>query len=282
MDWVIGNTGPLVAENNGDATLLYDLSYSDVKAPELFNRRQMSGAMLDGRTAYFDEQAPDYVPVKSKEHLAGFTQGGGYGLMDEVVDYPEDVIGLTNAELNDRFGICLFGYLMPDDADDDTRITGGKLAPETRDPPTTLRLGATDATAGDGFETVSEAEATSGECLRSTGTIANPPTDEDGASAASFDFECDSGTYYLYTKLWTDAWNGDTLYYRVDNGSWRAAPKLKPPIGFEWYEAAERNGPAHEHNLDAGTHTLDIALSNDDILFDSVLLASDATVVGGR
>jgi hypothetical protein len=281
LDWVIGNTGPLVAENNSLDTLRYALSLRDVKAGELFSPRARAGATVNGRPAFFHEQRADYVPIESADELVTATLGGGYGNMADVIDGdPEDVIGLTNRELMDRFGVATAGSLLPDDADDVPYVAGGQLGPaDPQQPSTTVWIDPTTGDTGEGFDVVSEIEASNDRCLRvnDTGT-ASPP--ESSANVAEVSFDCAAGTYTIFARIWTSAWNGDTVFFRVDGEEWLAAEKLKQPRGFKWFEVEPDGGSPYEIELEEGEHTIEIGCANDGVLIDKVLVAENPVAIG--
>ncbi|WP_206536530.1 G8 domain-containing protein [Halococcus saccharolyticus] len=287
IDWKIGNTGPLVAERNDDGAgkqplLRHDLSYDDVKAGELLGLARNRGTVLDGRTVYYEEQRPDYVPIKSEAELVTVTTGGSYGHMTDVIGHDDAgaVIGLTNQELMDQFGVSLGGSLLPDTAVGEDYVTGGVLDPINRStPPEAAWL---DVAAGDilsGAEVVSDANTESGEAVRVTTGTDEPPADD--ASVVSINFDVSEGTYSLYGRFFTRSWNGDTVYTRIDDGTWNAWEKLKPPNGFKWYTAAPNDESEYTWDLSAGTHTLEIGCPNDGVLLDKLFIASDATILGG-
>ena len=64
---------------------------------------------------YFDEQVPGFVPVPEDSEIAMYL--------------PEALIGLTNAEMQDAFGISFGGALTPETTMPDARISGGLIGP---------------------------------------------------------------------------------------------------------------------------------------------------------
>lgn len=287
IEWKIGNTGPLVAERNDDGaggqpSLSHELSYDDVKADELLGFARNQGTILDGRTVYYEEQHPEYVPIESKEELVTVTTGGSYGHMTDVIghDDAEAVIGLTNQELLDQFGVSLGGSLLPDTAVAEEYVTGGMLDPVDRStPPEAAWL---DVAAGDipsGADVVSDDSTESSEAVRVRTGTSEPPADDTSVILMKFDIS--EGVYSLYGRFFTSSWNGDTVYARIDGGEWNAWEKLKPPNGFKWYTAAPNDESKYTWDLSAGTHTLEIGCPNDGVLLDKLFITADASVLGG-
>ncbi|MEM7526960.1 MAG: G8 domain-containing protein [Pseudomonadota bacterium] len=64
---------------------------------------------------FFDEQAADFVPVPEGSELAFYL--------------PEELVGLTNAEMQDLYGILFGGALIPQGATPDGRVEGGVVGP---------------------------------------------------------------------------------------------------------------------------------------------------------
>ena len=271
VNWGLDNTGPAIIDGNDLETVRHDFEPNNQKAEEVFEFGRTFGVRIDGRTSYVEESAPDHVPFPDEDSL------GGINNIESTLDSVDDetaLIGKSNADLQDEFGISVGGALMPDDAVSEPFLQGAKLDPvESRTPPRTVWMDAADASGGS-FETVDAVDAAGGKALRCTGSDA--PRDE----PASLDFECAAGTYKLAARVWPDSWNGNTVHFRLNGGEWLPAEKLKPASGFEWHDVEPNDGDPYQVNLSEGTHTLDIACGNDDVLLDEVFLSSDGTVLG--
>jgi hypothetical protein len=260
VDWSIESNGNVVLDDNDLDTVRYELEYFDVKADELFYFHRSKGTRIDGRTVYWSEAAADYVPVEN---------AGAIDQMDRVFDDPSATEGLTNQELQDQFGVSVGGALLDSDVVSEPFVDGGYLDPATEEnPPASVYVDAADAETTGSFEVVSEPDAAGDRCLRATGSGA--PKDD----PASLTFECAAGTYTLHGRVWPDAWNGDTVSYRIDGGTWRDAEKMKSPVSFDWHDASPNGGDAYTWDLEEGTHTLEIACGNDDVRIDEIFLGT--------
>lgn len=272
VNWGFDNVGPAVLDGNDLNNVRYEFEFQNQKASEVLEFSQERGVRINGRTAYVDESAPDYVPFPDEESL------GGINNIESKIDSVDDetnLVGLTNAEMYDQYGICIGGRPMPSDVVEESYYPGGTLDPKTeKDPSDRVWLDSENASTLGGWEVISEPDSANGECLRCTGS--SSPKD----NPASLSFDCLSGTYNIYVRARPDAWNGDDIHLRVDGGEWKMAEKLKTPVGFEWHDASPNGGSLHEWNLSEGSHTLDVACGNDGVLVDEVFIVSDETVVG--
>lgn len=84
------------------------------------------GITLDGNEVYFDEQAADHVPLPDQGTLDPMRDQGvlnQYLLPDGVT--ATDLVGLTNQEMMDQYGVAVEGAIVPDSAGRDPAIDGG-------------------------------------------------------------------------------------------------------------------------------------------------------------
>lgn len=272
VNWSFDNAGPGVFDGNDLQSVRFDFARRNQKAPEIFEFDQDRGVRIDGRTAYVEESAADSVPFPDQDSL------GGINNLDDVFPVSEDeLVGMTNAEMQDEFGVSIGGALLPSDAVSEPWLTGALVDPAGgRDPPGSVYVDSTTTESTGGFEVVSDPDAANGECLRCTGS--SSPKDD----PASFSFDCAAGTYTVQGRIRPDSWNGDTVHVRVDGGTWYDAEKLKSPVGFRWHEAEPNGGDPYEWELSEGTHTLEVACGNDDVLVDQLFVTSNAAVLGGH
>jgi len=269
VNWSFDNSGPAVLEGNDLNLVRHRFQRINQKATEVFHFSQEYGLRIDGRSAHVEASAPGFVPFPDEDSLSGINN------LDNVFDDPNATVGMTNAELMDEYGVAISGALLPDDAVTESFVEGSLLDPEGgRNPATSVYLDSVDADSLGAFEVVSEPDTAGGECLRWTGSSA--PKDD----PASITFDCASGTYAIYARVRPDAWNGDSVYFRIDGGTWKEAEKLKSPVGFEWHDASPNGGDDYEWQLSEGTHTLELACDNDDVLVDEIFLGSDQEVLG--
>ena len=269
VNWSFDNVGPAILEDNDLDTARHKFQRLDQKASEVFEFDRYRGMRIGTRSAHVEASDPSYVPFPDEDSLSNVNN------LDDVFPNSEATVGMTNAELVDEYGVAISGRLLPDDAVGESSVEGSLLDPaEPRDPPTSVYLDSTDVHSLGAFEVVSESDVAGGECLRCTGS-STPKADP-----ASVSFECAAGTYTVHGRIRPDTWNGDSVYYRIDGGTWREAEKIKSPVGFEWHDASPNGGDPYEWDLSEGTHTLEFACGNDGVLVDEVCLTSDGNVLG--
>lgn len=258
---------------------------------------------LDGRQLYFDEQAPDYVPIPDAERLSelGFKHHDALSELQE--DYqdglslagvvPSDLIGKSNRELMDQYGIAVEGGVMPDDAVDDPRVRGGTLA---ADPHATVTVDAGRAGSEGGGGTgalsvASDPTAAGGRSLVASdrGRRPDPPADPD----AEYTVEVPTaGEYAIWARLYAPTsvpggkWAATGFWMRVDDGDWidmRVARRSDTwrwtPVQTAWPD--DYSDPlAHEtYQLGAGTHTIEVGFAGRGAKLDGVLLTDNRHTV---
>ncbi|MFO7927797.1 G8 domain-containing protein, partial [Natronomonas sp.] len=112
IQWSFDNAGPTKLENNEFDTLLHEFQPLGQKATEVFEFDQRRGVQVDGRTSHVAQSVPDFVPFPDEDDLSGVNNIEDIeGVSDETA-----LVGLTNAELMDEYGIAVGGALMPEDA----------------------------------------------------------------------------------------------------------------------------------------------------------------------
>lgn len=271
VNWSFDNVGPAILDGNELEAVRHKGGFMNQKATEVLTFGRSRGVRVNGRSAHVERSAPDFVPFPDTESL-----GSVNNIEDiETVDDETDLVGLTNAEMLDGFDICVSGKVLPADAVEASVVEGSLLDPSAqRNPPRDLHLDATNVDSLGAFEVVSEPDAARDKALRCTGS--GSPKD----NPASVSFDCAEGTYSVTARVWPDSWNGDTVSFRIDGGTWKDAEKLKSPIGFRWHDASPRNGDTYEWELSEGTHTLEFTCENDGVLVDELFIGSGQEVLG--
>jgi hypothetical protein len=269
--WGFDNAGPAILDNNEFDTLKHEFQPLNQKATEVFGFSHSRGVRVDGRTSHVKESASDFVPFPDEGSLGGINH-----IEDiESVDDERDLVGMSNAELMDEYGIAVGGALLPEDAVEEP-YTESLLTPVGgRDPPTSVSLGSQDALALGQWEIESGEDVSNGEYLTPSST------DSSEDDPAEFSFDCQEGTYTVYLRVRPSAWSGDDVDIRLDGEKWYTAEKLKDPKGFSWSDVSPNNEDPYEFPLEEGEHTLEIRAENEGLKLDEVCLTSDATVVGG-
>jgi len=83
-----------------------------------------SVASLNGQSLYFDSQRPAFVPIPTRADVSDVDEDALSDLTDVK---PGQLVGKTNAELWDEFGISVEGEVIPDDAGRTAGVEGGYL-----------------------------------------------------------------------------------------------------------------------------------------------------------
>jgi hypothetical protein len=206
VNWSFDNAGPAIVDNNDLDLVRYDFEPNNQKAGDVFEFGRGDGVRINGRSAYVEESAAAYVPFPDEESLDSINN------IESTIDSVDDeteLVGLTNAEMQEQFGVSLGGALAPADAVSEPWVEGALLDPaDGRTPPTSVHLNAVEADTLGGFEAVGEPDASEGKALRCTGDI----------TPASIEFECAAGTYTIRARVRPGAWNGDDVSFRIDGG----------------------------------------------------------------
>lgn len=80
------------------------------------DRIVVNNSQFDEQRLYYDEQAPDYIPISEQN-------------IDEADGrYKLDILQKTNQQLFDAFGLCFAGAILPEDAINVERVLGGKIS----------------------------------------------------------------------------------------------------------------------------------------------------------
>jgi hypothetical protein len=253
---------------------------------------------LDGRELYFDEQAPDHVPIpdadrlselsfKHHDSLAELAEDYQHDLeLDEIV--PADLVGMTNRELMDAYGIAVEGAVAPADAVDDPRIRGGRIAAE---PYATARVDASEADATGRLSVVDDPTAAGDASLAAPDRDRrrDPPASPDATYEISVPAD---GEYALWARLFAPTtlpggrWATTGFWIRVDGSDWIDATAKRESDTWEWLPVQsawpdDYSDPlAHEtYALAAGTHTIDVAFAGRHARLDELYLTNNLRTV---
>ena len=256
-----------------------------LRIDELFWPGWDDGMLVDGRPAYFGEQAPDSVPVPTTHALRQLVEPGSE-TWNEVGERlgaePRALIGKTNAELQEAFGIAAYGGLMAGDAELSPIVSGGRVAPANPTSASTVWLDAAQGEIGEIFQRGEDASAGNGSyiAVRGARSRGEPPT-RSGISTYTVDVE--PGAYEIYGRVW--AKDGNSFWLRVDHGEWIAWDHLRAYRGWRWHAVPapgdDVDGP-RQFDLDGGTHTLKIGYRENRVRLDSLLVTAEGVPPIGR
>jgi hypothetical protein len=287
-----GERGVLITGNEFDARKtaqveLEPLDFDRLGPGELFEDDWRRGVEIDGRTAYYPEQAPAHVPVPNGRALRALADDEGEReRLAELVDGdPKSVVGRTNRELLERYGIAVDGALLPEHAEPNWRLSGGRLesAPGERRPEA-VWLDAERGSLGELFSVGADPNTASGSYVVVEGAKSDdePPV---RGGVATYEFDVAPGTYRVFARIHTPRGHRgsqDSLWVRVDGGEWRVWDGLRASRGWTWrlLDAPDRDVPA-TFDLEAGTHTLELGYRGAGVEIDRLLVAADATTPVG-
>jgi len=275
--WVFDNVGPGILDNNDLNRVYHKFQKFNQKASDVLTFGQTKGVRIDGRSSHVADSRPDYVPFPDQGSLSGVNN------IEDIasVDDETDLVGLTNQEMYDEYGICISGRPMPDDAVDEPYMEGSMLEPKDgRDPPTSVYLDSSGFDQLGGWELQSADDVGDGTCIEWADTYnlwAGVRDPKDAPAVTTF--ECAAGTYQIYLRARPAAWNGDDIYLKIDDNEWKTAEKLKSPVGFAWHGVSPNSQPNYRFDLSEGEHKIRIA-SDNAVEIDEVCITSDASVLG--
>ena len=242
------------------------------------------GVLVDGRLAYYDEQAPDHVPVPSERALEAYVDrdGDDWGRVRERLGTdPTALIGRTNADLWRSFGVAAFGRVAPTSAGRSPLVAGGLLAASPPDSTRTVWLDAAAGDLGDLFHVGEDPSASNGRyvSVRGAESRGEPPTN---SGVATYTFEADAGSYRVFARVWSVG--GDSCWLRLDRGEWLEWDRLRASRGWAWHAVpapGDERGP-RSFDLEAGTHRLRIGYREHRVRFDALLVTADRVPPIGR
>lgn len=207
---------------------------------------------IERRTAYLDEQAPDHVPFPDREAIERLRGTDGLGELTGEGDVePSALVGLSNRELRERYGVAVRGELLPDDAGPDDRIVGGHLAPAGEEP-TVVRLqadaGAVDAPMGIGEDPLASngRYVTPGEAV----SVRRPPRN----GRVVYEFEAPAGEYAVWGRVVAPGDDADSFWVAADDSEW---------VKWDWIDHGRAWHWARVHDADADHEPVTFDLSGE-------------------
>ncbi len=247
----------------------------------------------DGRRLYYDAQGRDYVPFETEGDVEAVYTDQAYnwstvGPFDGIEDAKAKVVGKTNVQLKDQYGLCINDELMPDAAVSHPDITGAKLEPsdDENQAPTasfdqemttdlTLRFDATDS---DGA--ISSYEWAFGDEATATGETVDHTYDSAGDYDVSLTVTDEDGNSDETTRTVTVSPAADETVTVAPDGTHEFSPAdldIEPgeTVAFEWdadghtvtvdsqpddadwsgVDSTQSQGHTHTHTFDvAGTY----------------------------
>lgn len=143
------------------------------------------------------------------------------------------------------------------------------------------------AIVGSGWNNFANSSASNGYYAEFTGDRRiDKPTSDEPAQQILFDVSVtDAGTYYLYTRIHAPDQSKNSVWVKVDNGSWikfweEAGGRNLLTAGFEWKRVAD-DGNAISFNLSSGGHTIRIANREPGTRIDKISLLATTTLPTG-
>jgi hypothetical protein len=268
------------------------------RADNLYDLLAGLGRTLDGKQLYFDEQAPEYVPIPDTERLEEL-QGKHGSIPDLTEDYPDgqadvdglsgsNLIGMTNQELFEEYGIAVEGHVMSEDAVRKPEIAGGAIAAEAYDE-TWIDAGAAEVRGV--LELQDDPSAASGTSL--VATDRSRQRDPPGAANASYQFEvAGDGPYAIWVRLFGTAdfapekWASTGFWIRLDDEDWVDMERKRATGSWQWHhlgasDAGDYSDPltVDTYDLAAGTHTLDVGFKRTGARLDEFYITNNLQTV---
>ncbi|WP_276260062.1 G8 domain-containing protein [Haloglomus litoreum] len=226
---------------------------------------------LDDRVAFFAEQAPGHVPVPDRKALE--TLGGKSELAEWTGGSADDVVGLTNRQLADRYDLAVKGRVAPSWAGSDDRVTG-LLESGTHASEHEAWLEAEDGGIERPWEVEEDASASGGAYITTSGVDSKDEPPSEGH--ATYRFRVASGEYHVRGRVQAPDGNADSFWVRVDGGEWHRWDGMRTRGGWEWESVPGEEGP-RTFALPGGEHTLTVAFREDDTKLDRLVVTDDTT-----
>jgi hypothetical protein len=253
-----------------------ETDFENLDPDELFDDR--GGVELRGRTVYYPQQRPGYVPVPTKKALKKLIDGDRDRefLKERVGGKPRAIVGKTNRQLETEYGFAVKGGVRPDSASRHWLLDGGVIeAKDEASPVNDVWLEAEGGDVGDLFDVESDPNASNETYIVVKGTESrdDPPL-EGGIS--TYEFETAKGQFTVHGRVFTP--HGRSLWIRVDGGEWLQWGRFRNDRGFDWdvLEEPDSDRP-RTFDFDGGTHRIDVGYRGNRVRFDKLLVASDAT-----
>jgi hypothetical protein len=244
---------------------------SDLGPRELFSPD--STLLLDGREVYFEEQAPEYVPVPDREALSTL---GHHGQLSAFIgeDDPSSVVGLTNRELYERWGFAVKGRPVPAGAVRDDRVTGW-LQSEA-EAARAVWLDAEDGEIESPWVVAKSESAGGGEYLTTRGVESTdePPR----VGHLRYPFSVPAGRYHVRGRVRAPDGDSDSFWVRVDDLEWHRWDGMRTRRGWEWESVPDHEGDGDlTFDLD-GEHTLTVAFREDGTKLDRLVVTESESL----
>ena len=256
-----------------------------VDLDELFWPDWDDGIVIEGRPAYFGQQGPERVPIPNSKRLKKHADPGGDDWKEaarRLGTDPTALVGKTNAELMEAFGVAAYGGPFPEQAERTHTVTGGRTAAAPTGRPQSVWLDAAAGALGDIFRTGTDPSAGNERFIVARGAQSrdDPPTE---SGVATYTVDLAAGAYALYGRVW--AMDGNSFWLRVDGGEWLEWDGLRSYRGWEWHtveRAADDEHRPRRFDLSAGEHTLEVGYRENRVRLDTLLLEADGTTPIGR
>ena len=246
----------------------------DLGATELFTPHR-STVTLDGRTVYYPEQRADHVPIPDRKAMEAL---GDASTLNELTGGDADgVVGKTNRELMDAYGIATKGAVTPSDAVGDDRVPGKLQSPAAADGAEAW-LEAQDGDVERPWVVEESPNASGGKYITTRGVDAGGEPPSEGYATYEFDLER-GGEYEIRGRVQVPDNESDSFWVRVDDRDWVRWDRMRSRRGsWEWESVPDHDvegAPPKRFALDAGTHTLTVAFREDDAALDKLVVTSN-------
>ncbi len=120
----------------------------------------------------------------------------------------------------------------------------------------------------------------------SSGTYIQPTSNDlnaAGPNRATYSVDLQAGTYVLWVRMIATAYDDDSLWVRIDGGSFIRWNNIPGSSSWQWDDVhnSDSGDSLVQFNLPAGTHTIEIANREDGILIDKLYLTAEGDVPSG-
>lgn len=261
-------------EDGGDAHVATELAdLESLDAAELFTPHR-STVTLDGRTVYFPEQRAEYVPIPdaaAKDALADTAT-----LNELTGGHADDVVGMTNRELEDAYGLATKGAIAPDDAVRDDRVPGW-LEDATAAAGNEAWLAAEDGELTAPWVVEDSPNASGGQYVTTRGVDATSEPPSEGRATYAFDLD-GASEYEVWGRVRVPDDESDSFWLRVDDREWVRWDRMWARRGsWKWVAVPDHDvedAPPKRFALDAGSHTLTVVFREDDAALDKLAVTA--------
>ncbi|MCT9097300.1 G8 domain-containing protein [Haloarchaeobius sp. HME9146] len=258
-------------ERGGKGNLRVGLDEPDDRgADEVFD--DDGGVVMDGRPVYYEAQRPDHVPIPDQKTV---DQLGADDLKELAGTDAGNLVGKTNRQLYDQYGIAVKGRPMPDDAVADERVSGGYLASPPPSPPREVWFEAEETTVRAPFETKSDPNASGDSYVVAGGVDSSHEPPSEGH--LTYDFEVQGGEYEVYARAHRPSDEDDSFWVRMDDGDWIRWGGVGGERDFAWERVPEPEtddwSDHRQFSLSEGSHTFTVAFREDGAQLDKLFVS---------